>query len=257
MCVGKLRADSSHLGRRHDGPPLAKPAFSGLRTCGKLPCAAIHLKGSPARDTDAAASPSAPAGLRNRFASRLRVGAGVCDNKAASTSTHVHTFPPMSTSESLAMKRLFGPCALVLLIVLTHGLTAYIVKHSRDFPPLIIPTHHTAGGLIAIPLVFRSLSVTPAEEHPSATPRWRPGNSTILNLRRSDWPVPSPIDPSTRYLSYLAHSGFHNQRCALLTLEMLLRPFLSADPHKRDAGWPSQTPSRSPRLPIVPFSYHR
>ncbi|KAK4704196.1 hypothetical protein P7C70_g2019, partial [Phenoliferia sp. Uapishka_3] len=50
------------------------------------------------------------------------------------------------------------------------------------------------------------------EELERQVEKWRPTESNVLNLTRDDWPVPTTVDPEARYLSYLPHSGFHNQR---------------------------------------------
>lgn len=52
----------------------------------------------------------------------------------------------------------------------------------------------------------------PVEAAQVPPPPWRPTDSSVLNLTREDWPVPATLDPNARYLSYLSHSGFHNQR---------------------------------------------
>lgn len=62
-------------------------------------------------------------------------------------------------------------------------------------------------------------SATAKPEHhelaqaPAATKEAAQANIEVLRLHRDDWPVPSSLRDSDRYLTYLPHSGFHNQRC--------------------------------------------
>lgn len=77
-------------------------------------------------------------------------------------------------------------------------------------------------GNIASPLELTSTSLSspsvpsnqlPTSSKKDASPKLAPSRQqTLLNLRPDDWLPPSPLSESDRFLSYTAHSGFHNQR---------------------------------------------
>ncbi|KAL8284078.1 hypothetical protein RQP46_005191 [Phenoliferia psychrophenolica] len=75
----------------------------------------------------------------------------------------------------------------------------------------------------------------------------------VLHLHPpEDWPVPSILDESARYLSYLPHSGFHNQRIALtnaFVLSTLLNRTLLVPPITIDIYESSETTSQLDKAP--------
>lgn len=110
------------------------------------------------------------------------------------------------------------------LLISVHTLRSIFATKPFASALTPLPCSDLLGGCEVLPLAVPSshdaqpvASARPPSFDPRA-PRWRPLTSPVLNLTRDDWPVPSSLDPSTKYLSYLAHSGFHNQRCVLKQL---------------------------------------
>lgn len=76
---------------------------------------------------------------------------------------------------------------------------------AAEVPP---PSFHLSEFLPPVlPLPSTSITISkPARPPPSAP---RPHH---LRLTTEHWPIPATLDPNERYITYLAHSGFHNQR---------------------------------------------
>lgn len=98
--------------------------------------------------------------------------------------------------------------AAVLLLVISTSSTWNAEKGNsllRDpkttFEEVVL---EVGAGLVA---PATSIDSKAADARPEAT------TTAVLHLHRDeDWPVPTLLDDSARYLSYLPHSGFHNQR---------------------------------------------
>ncbi|KAL8287431.1 hypothetical protein RQP46_003289 [Phenoliferia psychrophenolica] len=121
--------------------------------------------------------------------------------------------------------RLRVPLWLASIIFTMHTLSSFLAKDDGSLPCHDRPEGCPTAPLGASSFQFAATSHGPHHHrrHPpldseqaAPPPPWQPTESSMVNLTREDWPVPESLDPNARYLSYLSHSGFHNQRLAFI-----------------------------------------